>query len=79
MVNVSLNLNKSVEENAGIYFDKAKKAKKKKENAENCINGTKRDTWSFFIPLNPNITDKTLNKVVIKMKNPNDKLIGSLK
>jgi predicted ribosome quality control (RQC) complex YloA/Tae2 family protein len=34
---IEIDLNKSIEENAGMYFDKAKKARKKKEGAEEAL------------------------------------------
>ncbi|MBW2984638.1 DUF814 domain-containing protein [Candidatus Woesearchaeota archaeon] len=37
MARIALYLNKSIEENAGIYFDKAKKAKKKIEGAKEAL------------------------------------------
>ena len=39
---VEIELNKSVEENAGIYFDKAKKAKKKLKGAEEALEKSKK-------------------------------------
>ncbi len=42
MVDVEIDLNKSVEENAGTYFDLAKKAKKKKEGAKKALEDSKR-------------------------------------
>jgi predicted ribosome quality control (RQC) complex YloA/Tae2 family protein len=48
MTRISVYLNKSVEENAGIYFDKAKKAKKKIEGAKEALAESKNKLASLL-------------------------------
>ena len=40
MTNIALDLTKTIDENAAVYFEKAKKAKKKIEGAEKALNGS---------------------------------------
>ncbi|MBU0615051.1 MAG: DUF814 domain-containing protein [Nanoarchaeota archaeon] len=42
MVNISIDLNKTVEQNAGIYYEKAKKSKKKTEGARAALEESRR-------------------------------------
>lgn len=47
-MNIELNLNKSLEENANVYFDKSKKLKKKIPGSNKAIEQTKKEIGEFL-------------------------------